>query len=147
VGVPVSTVSLLFLYEKITLTPMELTHTIATVLYTSFFLGAIPILFTIISGIVIWRRHRMLAPIPLVMGFFQAACIVVLIRDYIPEMRSFVLLGIVLPAVLAVAGSLWAVLRTKTRREQAYGVGVSILGSALTGGHIAFYCTAVWQTI
>ena len=138
---------LLLRKATLTLDSMELTHTIARVLYTSFFLGAIPILFTVISGIVIWRRHRMLTPIPLVLGFFQAVCIVVLIRDYIPEMRSFVMLGIVFPAVLAVVGSLWTVLRTKIRRERAYGIGVSILGCALTGGHVAFYCIAVWQTI
>jgi hypothetical protein len=126
---------------------MELTHIIAKVLYTSFFLGAIPVLFTIISGVVIWRRHRMLAPVPLVLGFFQAVCIFVLISDHIPEMSSFVLLGIVLPAILAVVGSLWTVRRTKIRRERAYGIGVSMLGCALTGGHVAFYCVAVWQTI
>jgi hypothetical protein len=62
-------------------------------------------------------------------------------------MSSFVLLGIVLPAILAVVGSLWTVRRTKIRRERAYGIGVSMLGCALTGGHVAFYCVAVWQTI
>ena len=120
---------------------------IPVLLYTAIFFGGIPLSFTIISSIFFLRKHRILAPIALVLALFQAVCVIVLVADPVAELIIFWLFAIILPIVLALAGSIWTILRTKIGLERGYGIGFSVLGSALTGGQVAFFIIAIWGTI
>jgi len=117
------------------------------ILYCGLFFGAIPALFTIISGCFAIWRHRVLVPVVVALALYQAVGIIILCADPVPEASTFWLLAVVLPIALVFGECIWIALRTKARYERVYGMGISIIGCALTGCQIAFYITAIWGTI
>ena len=132
--------------------PRQLEHgtemeTLLMYLVTALFFGAIPLAFTATSAFVVFRRHRTLAPVILVLLLYQSLSIVVLSADPIPEKSAFLILAIALPIALALIGSIWTVVTTKAVRERVCGIGISTIGCALTGCQVACYVAAVWGTI
>ncbi len=116
-------------------------------LMTALFFGAIPLAFTVISAFVVFRRHRTLAPVIVVLSLYQVLSIVVLSADPIPEKSAFLILAIALPIALALTGSIGTAFTTKAVRERVLGIGISTVGCALTGCQVASYVVAVWGTI
>lgn len=116
-------------------------------LIPALFFGAIPLAFTVISAVVVFCRHRTLAPVIVVLALYQMLCIVVLSADPIPEKSVFLILAIAFPIALALTGSIWTVVTAKAASERVRGIGISTIGCALTGCQVAFYVSAVWATI
>jgi len=116
-------------------------------LYTFFFFVGFAILYSLITGYIVFRKLRKLFPAFLVLMAYQALSIAIIFPQFIPGLVTLIALAGVLPLILGIGSCLWGWHKMDTKRKKGIAITLIILGYSLTAFQVFFYIAAIWATI